>query len=181
MKLIIIDGGPASGKNTLGNLLVQEFQKQGNKAILLDLDVYVEEFNPKWVWENKQQEEKDQLNSRMNIVRDIDKYLQNNFIVIVIGERFLTKDDITRFISKLKIKCLVCLYHLSIPFALRKQRLHKRGPHSLIDLEKDQKDRDEIKSWSGYVYENVNTPEEDVKNLIKLINENKGLLDFSKV
>jgi len=71
MKLIIIDGGPASGKNTLGNLLVQEFQKQDNKVVLLDLDTYVEEFNPKWIWENEQQKEKDQLNARINFAKDV--------------------------------------------------------------------------------------------------------------
>ena len=181
MKLIIIDGGPASGKNTLGNLLVQEFQKQDNKVVLLDLDTYVEEFNPKWIWENEQQKEKDQLNARINFAKDINKYLQDNFIVIAIGERFLTKEDIMRFMSKPKTTNPVYLYHLSTPFDIRLQRLHQRGPHSLIDLEKDQKDRDAVTTWPGYVYENINTPEEDVKNLIKLIQDNKGLLDFSKI
>ena len=74
MKLILIDGGPASGKNTLGKLLVDQFNKNGEKAILLDLDSYVEEFNPKWIWESKEQEEKDHLNARVNFVKDINKY-----------------------------------------------------------------------------------------------------------
>lgn len=33
MQLILIDGGPASGKNTLGKLLIDEFHRLGNKAI----------------------------------------------------------------------------------------------------------------------------------------------------
>jgi len=37
MKLILLDGGPACGKNTLGALLVEEFSKKGEKAVLLDL------------------------------------------------------------------------------------------------------------------------------------------------
>jgi len=59
MKLILFDGGPASGKNSLGFILVQKFQKVGSKAILLDLDVYVEKYNPFWVWESKKKQEED--------------------------------------------------------------------------------------------------------------------------
>ncbi len=180
MKLILIDGGPASGKNTLGTVLIDKFHKLGDKALLLDLDCYVEEFNPKWIWESEQQKAKDQLSARINYAKDIDKYLQDNFTVIAIGERFLRRDDIVRFIGKLKIMCPVYLYHLSTPFVLREQRLHQRGPHSLIDLEKDQKDRDAVKTWPGYIYENINSPKEDAENLYKLIQDKKGLLDLSE-
>lgn len=179
MKLILIDGGPASGKNTLGKLLLEKFQEKGEKAILLDLDQYVEEFNPKWIWENKEQEEKDQLNARINFAKDIDKHLENNFSVIAIGERFLTKDDVVRLTHRLKITSPVYLYHLNVPLGLRKERLHQRGPHTLIDLDKDQKARDLINDWPGYVYENINYPEEDAENLYQLIQDNKGLLNFT--
>ncbi len=179
MKLILIDGGPASGKNTLGKLLVDQFNKNGEKAILLDLDSYVEEFNPKWIWESKEQEEKDQLSARTNFIKDINKYLQEGHIVLVaIGERFLSYYDVSRYIKKLEIKCPVYLLHLTVPRTLRQQRLHQRGPHSLINLEKDQKDRDAIKDWPGYVYENINSPEEDAKNLYELIRSNKGLINL---
>lgn len=179
MKLILIDGGPASGKNTLGNLLVRKFQEQGVKTILLDLDTYVEKINPSWVWDNDQQKEKDQLNARLNFAKDIDKYLEEDFIVITIGERFLTKDDITCFVSRLRTTCPIYLYHLSVPFVLRKQRLHQRGPHSLIDLGKDQNDRDAIKVWPGQVYENINSEHDDVENLFKLMQDGKGLINVS--
>ena len=176
MKLILIDGGPASGKNTLGDLLVKKFNNSGDKAILLDLDTYVEQFNPKWVWDNKQHEEEDQLNARINITKDIDKYLKEDFIVFIIGERFLTEDDVTSFIDKLKIICPIYLYHLSIPFVLREKRLYERGAHSLIDLGKDQEDRDAVKDWLGYVYENISSPEVDASNLMALIQRGEGLL-----
>ncbi len=176
MKLVLIDGGPASGKNTLGELLIA---KLGDKAILLDLDTYVEEFNPKWIWENEGQKEKDQLNARMSIAKDIDKYLQKNFIVIVIGEQFLRKDNVADFINRLKVTPPVYLYHLSVPFDLREQRLHQRGPHSIIDLKKDQEDRDEVRIWLGHIYENINTPEVDAENLYRLIQNNKGLVNLS--
>src|SRR3990167_2410752 len=101
MKLILIDGGPASGKNTLGTLVVENFQKLGYKAILMDLDNYVEEINPSWIWKNKQLEENDQLKARENFVKDINKYLQENYIIFVIGERFLTKEDIVVFCNRL--------------------------------------------------------------------------------
>lgn len=179
MKLILTDGGPASGKNTLGTLLIDKFRKHGEKAILLDLDNYVEDFNPKWIWENKQQEEKDQSNARVNFIKEINKYLKDNFIVIAIGERFLTKEYVTQFINQLEITCSVYLFHLSVSLALRKQRLHQRGPHTLIDLEKDQKERDAIKNWPGYVYDNINSPQEDADNLYKLIQENKGLIQLN--
>lgn len=179
MKLILIDGGPASGKNTLGRLLVEKFQKRGEKALLLDLDQYVEEFNPKWIWENKKQEESDQLNARINFAKDIDKHLKNNFSVIAIGERFLTRDSVVKLTSRLGTASSVHLYHLSIPFNLRKERLHQRGPHTLIDLVKDQKERDLINDWPGYVYENINSPDKDAENLYKLIQDNKGLLNFT--
>ena len=177
MKLILIDGGPASGKNTLGALLSEKFNKLGNKATLLDLDTYVEQLNPNWVWENEQQKNSDQLKARENFAKDIRKCLRDDYIIVVIGERFLTKNDLSVFLKKLETVCPVFLYHLTIPLTLRKQRLHDRGPHSLIDLEKDQKDRDEVKAWPGYVYKNINLPQEDATNLFKLIQNQKGLID----
>ena len=175
-KLILIDGGPASGKNTLGILLLQDFQKRGIKAILLDLDVNVEEINPSWIWKSKQEEGKDQQKARENYIRGINKYLQQDYIVIAIGERFLTKENIAIFINKLTVNCSIYLYHLSIPFPLRTRRLDERGPHSIIDLNKDQRERDSIKTWYGYVYENINSPIEDAKNMMRLIQNNEGLL-----
>lgn len=179
MKLIMIDGGPASGKNTLAVLLSKKFRKLGSKARVLDLDTYVEQLNPKWIWRNKQQENKDQLKARENFVKDIKKHLKDDFIVIAIGERFLTKNDLHAFLSKIRTICYVYLYHLSIPLSLRKRRLHNRGPHSLIDLEKDQKDRDEVKSWPGYVYKNINSPEDDAINLFRLIQNKKGFVNIN--
>jgi thymidylate kinase len=177
MKLILIDGGPASGKNTLGIILVDDFNSRGDKSTLLDLDDYVEEFCPKWIWGDNKQKEKDLQNARANFIKDINKYLQENYIVIAIGERFLTKDNVMGYTSKLAPKCPIYLYHLSVPIELRKQRLDLRGPHSLIDLEKDQKDRDNITSWPGYIYQNVGSPIFDAKELIKLIQCNKGIID----
>jgi len=176
MKLILIDGGPASGKNTLGKMLVNDFNEHRDKSILLDLDSYVEELCPKWIWKNNQQKEKDLLSARTNYINDINKYLQENFTIIAIGERFLTKGDVTRYTSKLAVKSQVYLYHLSVPIALRKQRLGERGPHSLIDLEKDQKDRDAVTSWPGCVYQNINSPEIDASNLMKLTQDGIGLV-----
>ncbi len=179
MKLILIDGGPASGKNTLGTLMVQEFMKQRNDAILLNLDTYVEKFNPSWVWQDEQKKELDQQNARVNLAKDVSKYLKKNYVVITIGERFLTKEDIASFIKRLEIVSPIYLYHLRIPFSIRMKRLHERGPHSLIDLEKDQMDRDLNVKWYGYIYENINSPIEDVKNLMKLIQDNEGVLDLT--
>lgn len=178
MKLILIDGGPASGKNTLGELLVGKLSGLGEKAVLLDLDTYVEKLNPKWVWDNEQKKEKDQLQARVDISKDIDKYLLDDFTIIVIGERFLSKDDVLHFLKRLKVTPPVYLYHLNTPFALRQRRLHERGPHSLIDLEKDQKDRDAVTEWPGYIYENIHSPEEDASQLLSFIQEGKGALSF---
>ncbi len=178
MKLILIDGGPASGKNTLGELLSDKLRKLGGRAVLLDLDAYVEKFNPKWIWDNEQEKDKDQFQARVDISKDIDKYLLGDFIIVVIGESFLSKDDVIRFVKKLKVASPVYLYHLSAPFFLRVQRLYQRGPHSLIDLEKDQKDRDAVSQWPGYVYENIHSPEVDASRLLSLIQEGNGLLNF---
>lgn len=179
MKLILIDGGPASGKNTLGEMLVADFRATGEKSILLDHDIYVEKLCPTWVWTSNEQKESDLLNARTNFIEDINKYLQQGFTVIAFGVRFLTSNDMTIYTSKLVEKCPVYLYHLSVPIALRRQRLDQRGPHSVIDLDKDQKDRDAITVWPGYVYQNINSPESDAKELMKLIQANKGLIDIS--
>jgi predicted kinase len=176
MKLILIDGGPASGKNTLGELLVVKFQKLGGKAILLDLDAYVERYKPDWKWENREQEEKDQSNARMDFYNEVSKYLQEGWNVIAIGERFLTREDVNNFVSKIAASCTAYLFHLTVQYAIREHRLHSRGPHSLIDLNKDQQDRDAVKNWPGYVYENINSPEEDAKNIFGLIQQSKGLI-----
>ena len=71
------------------------------------------------------------------------------------------------------------LYHLSVPITLRKQRLEQRGPHSLIDLDKDQKDRDAITTWPGYIYQNINSAESDAKELMRLIEANEGLVNIN--
>lgn len=178
MKLILIDGGPASGKNTLGTLLVEKLKEHDGKIILLDLDTFVEQINPSWIWKSKLLQEADQSKARKNFANTINRYLLEDHTIIVIGERFLTKDDASLFISRLKINCPLQLYHLNVPLALRKQRLHERGPHSLIDLEKDQKERDMILSWPGYVYNNINTPEVDADKLVELIQDSKGAIDI---
>jgi len=175
MKLILIDGGPASGKNTLGQILANNFNKLSEKTILIDLDSYVEKYCPTWIWNDEQQKEADLLKARTDFTNEINKFLRDNFIVIAIGDRFLTHHDVLKYTDKLMDKVPIYLYHLSVPFALRKQRLRSRGPHSLINLEKDQKDRDGIKNWPGYVYENVNSPEEDANNMLLLIQQDKGL------
>ena len=64
----------------------------------------------------------------------------------MIGEKFLTKEDVTNFISRLETSPPVYIYHLSVSFNTREKRLHQRGPHSLIDLEKDEKDRDAVRN-----------------------------------
>ena len=177
MKLVLIDGGPASGKNTLGTLLIQEFQKINNRTILLDLDNYVEKLNPSWIWDDKQKEEKDQSKARENFIRDINKNLQQDFIVIAFGERFLTREDVINFMSKLNITYPVYLFHLNPPFEIRRQRLLQRGPNILIDLEKDQRERELNTKWYGYIYKNISTAEIDALNLFELIQKGQGLLD----
>lgn len=82
------------------------------------------------------------------------------------------------FLKRLKAVCPVFLFHLSIPLRLQRKRLKERGPHSLIDLEKDQRVRGKIITWPGYVYHNVNSPEEDANNLVKLLENSKGLIDI---
>ena len=94
MKLILIDGGPASGKNTVGVLLVRELQKKDSQVILLDLDIYVEKLNPSWIWGDEQKKEHDLKKARENFAKDINKYLQKDYTVIIIGERFLKKQDV---------------------------------------------------------------------------------------
>ena len=179
MILILIDGGPASGKNTLGEMLVGNFIATGEKSVLLDNDSYVEEFCPTWIWPNDVQKKKDLLKAKTNFIKDIDKYLQEGFNVVAIGARFLSKDDVVLYTGELTIMCPVYLYHLSVPIALRRQRLEQRGPHSLIDLDKDQKDRDAITAWPGYIYQNINSPESDAEELMKLIQANEGLVDIN--
>jgi hypothetical protein len=180
MKLILIDGGPASGKNTLGELLVKKLSGLRRKAVLVDLDTYVERYNPKWVWINDEQKEHDQLNARVDFSRDMSRYLNEGIDVVAIGERLLTSEDMKNLTSKVTADCMVYLYHLNVPFTLREKRLHARGPHSLIDLENDQRDRDVIKEWPGYVYANTHSPEDDAENMFSLIQQDKGLIESLK-
>lgn len=126
MKLILIDGGPASGKNTLGSLLIKNFKQRKNKAVLLDLDLYIEKYNPSWVWKEEKQRERDLLQARKDFTKDIDEYLRQNFIVIAIGEKFLTKKDIINLVSKLEIACPTYLYHLNPSIKIRRERLHQK-------------------------------------------------------
>jgi hypothetical protein len=178
LTLILLDGGPASGKNTLGKLLVQRLEKPDNQVVLLDLDDYVEKINPSWVWEDRQKEKVDIQQARENFAQAIDGYLQTGFNVIAIGERFLTKEDIAGFLNRLKGSYVnFHLYHLDPPFKIRKERLHQRGPSTLIDLEKDQREREANAKWYGYVYENIHSPIEDAEILMGLIDKNAGLLE----
>ncbi len=177
MRLILLDGGPASGKNTLGELIVAELNQQSVKAFLMDLDNDVESINPTWTWNDPRQESIDQEQARVNFARKIDSHLQQEVDVVAIGERFITKENITSFISRLTSSPKIQLFHLSVPYLLRESRLDERGPHPLIDLAKDQKDRDENTRWYGYVYENENVPTVDAQKIVELINDNQGLID----
>jgi thymidylate kinase len=174
MKLILIDGGPASGKNTLGELLVELFQRSANKAILLDLDTYVEQLNPTWVWSNETKKAKDLKDARINFAHKIDQSLSERYVVVAIGERFMTKKNIRDLTDKLAVSCPIYLYHLSVPLELRRERLHKRGPHSLINLDKDQKDRDLNPKWYGLIYSNINSTEKDATQLFNLVKDGLG-------
>ena len=176
MKLILLEGGPAAGGNTLGERLVEGFRIQGEKSVLLDHDAYVEELCPNWIWPSQQQKEKDLSKARANHLNDINKYLAERFFVLAIGGVWLTNDDVRRYTSRLEVKTSVYLFHLNTPLSIRKQRLELRGPAPLIDLDKDQKERDQISSWPGHIYHNTNTPEMDAINLMKLINNGKGLV-----
>jgi adenylylsulfate kinase-like enzyme len=176
MKLILLEGGPASGKNTLGEKLVEGFNIQGEKSVLLDHDTYIEELSPNWIWPNEEQKEKDLSIARVNLLHDINKYLAKQFVVLAIGGVWLTNDDVRKYTRKLVVKTPVYLFHLNTPLKMRKQREEQRGHSLLIDLEKDQKERDEILSWPGYVYHNTKTAETDAMNLMKLINERIGLI-----
>jgi thymidylate kinase len=133
MRLILIDGGPASGKNTLGTLLKDKLKSNGEPSELLDLDTFVEEINPSWVWDDKQREKEDQSKARENIAKVVDSVLKSEGTCIVIGERLLTKEDVLTFLKRLRVICPVFLFHLSVPLKLRNKRLRARGSHSLID------------------------------------------------
>lgn len=176
MRLVLIDGGPASGKSTLGQILVSIFKREGENAVLLDLDTFVERYCPTWTWENEQQKGQDLSKAREDFAKEIDKSLADSLTVIAIGDRFMTEEEVIQYTGKLTKKIPVYLFHLNVPFELREQRLHARGPHSLIDLEQDQKDRDAVKEWPGYVYENALSPEEDARILFKLIQQDNGLI-----
>jgi thymidylate kinase len=180
MKLILIDGGPASGKSSLGHMLVNAIKKQGEQIILLDLDSYVENYCLTWKWENEEQKVKDLLKAKTDFANAINQSLESSASVIAIGDRFMSKDEVSNYINKLRAKVSVQLFHLNVPFELRKQRLHARGPHSLINLEQDQQDREAVKEWPGYVYANVSSIEQDTKNLLKLIQEGQGLIQNGK-
>jgi len=176
MKLIFLEGGPASGKNTLGKKLVECFKIRGEKSVLLDHDTYVEELCPNWIWPSQQQREKDLSKARVNYLNDINKYLVKRFVVLAIGDIWLTNDDVKKYTSKLEVKTPVFLFHLNTPLRIKKQREEQRGHSPIIDLDKDQKERDQISSWPGYIYQNINAPEMDATNLMELINNEIGLI-----
>jgi shikimate kinase len=176
MKLIFLEGGPASGKDVLGKKLVDCFRIQGEKSTLLDHDTYVEELRPTWVWLNEKSKAKDLKKVKIKYMKDINKYLANDFVVLAIGGTWLTDNDVKEYTSKLKMKTPVYLFHLNIPLNIRKQRLKQRGPAPLINLDKDQQQRDMITSWPGHIYQDINTPEIDAMNLMRLINQGIGLI-----
>jgi tRNA uridine 5-carbamoylmethylation protein Kti12 len=174
--LILIDGGPASGKNTLGKLLVKRFEKKDNRAVLIDLDPLVEELNPSWIWDSKEEEKNDKNKARGEFINKINDYLSKNFTVLAIGEKFLNKAYLDEFLTNINGGVTTYLFHLSAPLDLRKKRLEERGPDSLIDLEKDQRERDAVVEWPGMNYENVNTPEVDAENLFQMIKSGTGVV-----
>jgi shikimate kinase len=176
MKLILLEGGPASGKNALGEKLVEGFRARGEKSVLLDHDTYVEELRPDWIWPAEEQKEKDLLRARDNHIYDINRYLAKKFIVLAIGGVWLTNDDVIKYTSKLEVKTPVYLFHLHAPLKIRKQREAQRGHSLMINLEKDQQARDKILSWPGYIYQNINTVDTDAINLMNLIDDKVGLI-----
>jgi len=176
MKLVLIDGGPASGKNTLGEILVDTFTQLGEKAILLDHDTYVEDLCPDWKWENTQQKELDLFTARQHFTAAIVEQIEKNTVIIAIGVRLFAKQDVEIYTRGISNEAQVYLFHLDVPFTLREERLRNRGPHSLINLAQDQADRDTVRFWPGYVYPNIHSPEEDAQQLFTLIQNSVGLI-----
>ena len=176
MKLILLEGGPVSGKSTLGEKIVEQFRAQGKKSVLLDHDIYVEDLCPDWTWPDEASKEYDLDRARAVHLRDINRYLAENYIVLATGGVWLTQNDVNEYTSGLEVKVPVYLFHLDIPLRLRKQRFNRRGVTPLINLDNDQWERNGIATWPGHIYHNTDTPETDALNLMKLIDAGTGLV-----
>lgn len=176
MKLILLEGGPASGKTTLGEKLVERFQAQGENSVLLDHDTYVEELCPDWTWPDEALKENDLARARAGHLKDINRYLAKNFVVVATGGLWLTAQDVSEYTSRLEVKTPVYLFHLDAPLDVRKQRLVRRGPAPRVNLDKDQEVRDAITSRPGHVYRNTAAPEREAANLMRLISAGAGLI-----
>jgi len=176
MRLIFLEGSPASGKSTLGEKLVEGYKAMGRKAVLLDHDIYIDGLFPGWFQMSQQQKESEIIKARNKHLDDINKHLLEGFVFVAIGGIWLTNDDVTKYTNNLKVKTQVFLFHLDAPLEVQKRREVQRGHNPMIDLDQWQKERDQISSWPGYIYPNVNTPEIDAINLMKLINDERGVV-----
>ncbi len=178
MKLILLEGSPAYGKSTLGEKLVEIFGTQGEKSVLVDHDVYIDDLFPAWIQFSQQRKEKEITKAKNKHLSDINKYLVEGFVVLAIGGIWLTDDDVNKYTSKLAVKSPVFLFHLNAPLEIRKQREEQRGHNPIIALDQVQKERDMISSWPGYVFQNISTPEIDAARLMKLIQDGEGTMRY---
>lgn len=176
MKLILLEGGPASGKSTLGEMLVTQFRERGEKSVLLDHDTYVEELRPDWTWPDEASKKKDLAIAKEKHIREINRYLAERYTVLATGGVWVTSDDVHEYTVMLAGVVSVHLFHLNVPLNVRKQRFTGRGVAPQVNMDKDQKQRDRITSWPGHVYENTRTPEKDAANLMDLIDAGTGCI-----
>ncbi len=85
MKLILLEGSPASGKNTLGEIIVESYKAQREKVVLLDHDIYIDGLFPGWLRMSQQQKEREIIKARNKHLNEINKYLVEGFVVLAIG------------------------------------------------------------------------------------------------
>jgi thymidylate kinase len=175
-KIIMINGLIASGKNTIGELLVKHFNENGTTAEFYDIDKAVEEINPTNTWGNEEDTLKVWLQARKNYAEKANN--SESEVIVVVGP-FFSKAEIKGYIDYIDKEIPLYLFMLDTPVDIRiernKHRSRSNDPKDITDQEASyQKIKD---SLYGGMVKNDGPMEETIKQITEQIDADQGKLN----
>lgn len=180
IKIIILNGGVASGKTTVSKLVVKKLKKGNIDAVFIDLDDAVERLNPEFEWNSDKDRLRDWLSARKTCAIKTINNLKAGKEVIMVGP-FLTKEEISGYLRHINLKVNVFLFTLVIPLEVRLKRNNERKfSNPTEDLIMQQKTIDKLlPKVLGQKTTNLTSPKETAEKILEFIGKNKGRINLS--
>ncbi len=178
MQIILINGLIASGKTTLGKLLVDEFTKKRIRASFIDIDDEVLQINSNFLWDNVVNKRKDWLKARRSAAIKANVNQRQGIITVIAGP-FFQRDEISGFVSFLKDDPVTFLFNLHLSLKVRLHRDKKRlHTNDIATLKEQEQSFELLEERYGFDINNQNSTEEALKQIQCALAEDRGKLQL---